>query len=197
MMTTILMMYVTFLPVIIAGVFNMLFCKLNVLKVLKKPIDNNIVLKDGKRLFGDSKTWKGLVGYILFSIIFYVLWGWMSFNNSTLLDYNYFYLNYDNTLYYNIIIGILLGLGYGLFELPNSFLKRRLDIGQSKDSDNKYKILFIILDQIDSIIGCALVVWCFYDIGFLVFLLYIFIVGITHLIFNMILYFLHLRKNMF
>ena len=39
-------LYVTLLSAIIAGLVNSIFCKLNVFKFLKKPIDNNIKLKD-------------------------------------------------------------------------------------------------------------------------------------------------------
>ena len=41
---------------------------------------------------------------------------------------------------YNLLIGALLGLFYALFELPNSFLKRRLDIKPGKTIKGK-KIL--------------------------------------------------------
>ena len=70
----IIKMYMTLLGPILAGVVNSIFCKLNIFKSLKKPLDFNKKIK-GKRIFGDNKTWKGLLGYIFFNIIFMVLVG--------------------------------------------------------------------------------------------------------------------------
>lgn len=189
-------LYVTLLSSIIAGIINSIFCKLNILNSLKKPIDNNIKLKDGNRLFGDNKTWKGFLGYIIFNIIFMILFGfiWKIVN---LEELNYFYINHSNTVIYNILVGFLLGLFYALFELPNSFIKRRLGIKEGKTITGPKKYFFIFLDQADSIFGLALVVWMFYPIGIKVYLLFIIFGAVTHILINMLLYFVHMRKNMF
>ncbi len=189
-------LYVTLLSAIIAGLVNSIFCKSNVLKFIKKPIDNNIVLKDGKRLFGDNKTWKGLIGYIIFNIIFAVLFG-LIWEVTKLEHLNYFYINHNNTVLYNILIGALLGLFYALFELPNSFIKRRLGIEEGKTTNGLLKVFFIFLDQADSVFGMALVVWMFYPIGICIYLLFVLIGAITHIVLNILLYFLHVRKNPF
>ncbi len=189
-------MYVTLLAPIIAGIVNSIFCKSNVLHFMKKPMDFNKKFVDKKRMLGDNKTWKGFFGYIVFNIIFTLVFSLLW--KYTKLEYlNFFYINHHNTLIYNLLIGFLLGLFYALFELPNSFLKRRLDIVPEKTIKGNKKILFIILDQADSVFGVALVVWMFYPIGIGVYLLYILIGKVTHLLINMMLYFLHLRKNMF
>ena len=196
MKNVILSMYITLIPPIITGILNMIWCKLPILKSLKKPIDFNKNFKDGKRIFGDNKTWKGFIGYILISTICTIIWGFIC--NSTILNkYNFFYVNNSNTFLFNMLIGFLLGLAYALFELPNSFMKRRLNIEEGKTTKGIKKILFIFIDQSDSVIGCALVVWFFYDLGIKLFLFYILLGALTHIIVNMILYFLHLRKNMF
>lgn len=189
-------LYVTLLSAVIAGIINSIFCKLNILNFLKKPIDHNLKLKDNNRLFGDNKTWKGFLGYILFNIIFSVLFGYI-WKITHLEHLNYFYLNHNNEILYNILIGFLLGLFYALFELPNSFIKRRLNIKPGKSINSKLKYFFIFLDQADSIFGLALVVWMFYPIGILIYLLFILVGSITHILINMLLYFLKLRKNMF
>ena len=66
---TIVKMYATLLVPIIAGIINSVFCKSNLLLSLKVPIDGGKKLKDGKRIFGDNKTIKGFLGYIVFNII--------------------------------------------------------------------------------------------------------------------------------
>ena len=151
---------------------------------------------DKKRIFGDHKTWKGFIGYILLNIFFAIVFGFI-WKVTKLEKLNFFYLNHTNTILYNLLIGFLLGLFYALFELPNSFIKRRLDIEPGKTIKGSKKIFFIILDQADSIFGIALVVWLFYPIGIKIYLLYIIVGTITHLLINMLLYVLHLRKNMF
>ena len=123
----VLKLYVTLLSSVIAGIINSIFCKLKVFRFLKKPIDNNKKLKDGNRILGDNKTWKGFIGYIVFNIIFSCLFGFI-WKLANIEDLNYFYINHANTITYNILIGFLLGLFYALFELPNSFIKRRLGI---------------------------------------------------------------------
>ena len=192
----VLKLYVTLLSSVIAGIINSIFCKSKVFSFLKKPIDNNKKLKDGNRILGDNKTWKGFIGYIVFNTIFSCLFGFI-WKLANIEDLNYFYINHLNTITYNILIGCLLGLFYALFELPNSFIKRRLGIEPGKTISGIKKIIFIFLDQADSIFGMALVVWMFYPIGIWIYLLYILIGTVTHLLINMMLYFMHLRKNMF
>lgn len=189
-------MYITLLVPVIAGIVNSIFCKTNLLKSLKTPMDFNKKFADNKRVFGDHKTWKGFIGYIVFNIIFAIIFGYV-WKITKLEHLNFFYINHVNTFSYNMLIGFLLGLFYALFELPNSFLKRRLDIKPGKKAPGRKKIFFIILDQADSVFGVALVVWMFYPIGIWVYMLYIVIGTVTHLLINMMLYFMHLRKNMF
>ena len=195
-MRVILQMYVTLFPAIIAGVINSIWCKTGLMKFAKVPMDFGKNFIDGKRIFGENKTWKGFFGYIFFNMIITPLWGGAcsagGFN-----DLNFFYIDHPNTFLSNILIGILIGLGYALFELPNSFLKRRLDITPGKTIAGFKKVFFIFLDQADSIFGCALVVWIYYDLGLGLYLLYVLVGAFTHIIFNVLLYLAKLRKNPF
>ncbi len=193
---TLISMYVTLLPAIIAGVVNSIFCKSGLLPSLKKPIDFNKNFIDGKRILGDNKTWKGLFGYIILTIFFQILWGLLCAKTS-LLNYNLFYNSNENSAVFNIIVGFLVGLFYALFELPNSFLKRRLSIEPGKPPKGAKKIYFIILDQADSVFGVRLVVAMFYRMTVGFYFTYVFVGLITHLFFNMLLYFIGMRKNMF
>jgi CDP-diglyceride synthetase len=190
------MMYITLFPTILAGIMVMVWCKFSIMKLAMHPIDFGKKFVDGRRLFGENKTWKGLIGYIIFHVLFSVLWGFCC-TNEKLSSLNFFYQEHDNTIQYNVIIGVLLGLGYALFELPNSFLKRRLNISPGKTSLGFEKFFFIFFDQADSIFGVALVVWFFYPLGLPLYLLYVLVGALTHLLINRMLYFVKLRKNMF
>ncbi len=193
---TIVKMYVTLLPAIIAGILVMVWCKTGLMKSAIKPMDMGKNFRDGKRIFGDNKTWKGFIGYLIFGAVSTVIWGAVC--NGTGIDHlNYFYVNHENTFLFNLMIGVLLGLGYALFELPNSFLKRRLDITPGKTTSGGWKVFFVFLDQADSIFGCTLVVWLFYDLGIGLYLLYVLVGAFTHIVMNMLLYVCKLRKNPF
>lgn len=195
-MKTIGMMYLTLASPIIAGILNMLWCKINCFNIPNVPMDLNKNFIDGKRIFGNNKTWKGFFGYLIFNIICSIILGIIC-NVFNLNDYNFFYINTPNTIVINIILGLLLGLGYALFELPNSFLKRRLDIEPGKTTTGFKKIFFIFLDQADSVIGILIVLSFFYEMSLLFFLGFVLLGAITHIIFNMLLYFAKLRKNIF
>ena len=196
MLRYLLMMYVTLVPVILAGIAVMVWCKLPVMKSMAYPIDAGKDFPDGRRILGDNKTWKGLFGYILFNIIFSVIWGFVC-TGETLRNLNFFYQGHENTLLFNIFIGAILGMGYSLFELPNSFLKRRLDITPGRTVAGFKKVFFVFLDQADSVFGVALAVWIFYPLGFPMYLVYVLVGACTHLLLNMMLYYMKLRKNVF
>ena len=65
MIKTIISMYITLAPVIFTGILNMVFCTTSLCKGINKPLDGGKNFIDGKRIFGDNKTIKGLVGYMV------------------------------------------------------------------------------------------------------------------------------------
>ena len=188
-------MYITMLPIILGGVFNMIFTKTKIYKKLKKPIDNNVVLKDGKRLLGDNKTWIGFVSMILFCAIFQIIFGLIA-NFCVQLQQSDLYSIYNNTIFYNFIIGCLFGVTYMICELPNSFIKRRVGIDAGKTKKSPIGLFFFIFDQIDSLIGVFLVLFVFSNISIHKFFLYVLIGGLTHVTINLFLYKVKIRRNL-
>ena len=189
-------MYLTLLGPIVAGVMNSIWCKTGYMKCLQVPMDGGKCLKDGKRIFGENKTWKGFWGYVVLNTISMVLLG-LFCKVVGIEAYNMFYQGTTNTMANNLFIGFLLGVAYGIFELPNSFMKRRLGIVPGKSLTGIKKAFFVFLDQADSVFGCVLVL-CFYHSMTLVFyLMYVVVGAFTHIVINMLLYLLGLRKNMF
>lgn len=189
-------MYITLLGPIIAGIMNSVWCKSKCLKKIQIPMDGGKNFVDGKRIFGENKTWKGFLGYIVFNMICMILCGILC-NVTQIEEYNMFYNKLDNNVINNLLIGFLLGLAYGLFELPNSFLKRRLGIVPGKSISGIAKAFFVFLDQADSVFGCALVVCLFTPMTVGLYFAYVVVGAVTHIIINMLLYALRLRKNMF
>lgn len=191
----ILKMYVTLMPVILAGILNMIFTKTSIYNKLRSPIDGGKKLKDGQDIFGKNKTWIGFFSMIIFGIISQVIWGYLCGTISFLQDKNYIYYNTANTLINNIIIGAMLGFAYVICELPNSFIKRRIKITPGKTEKGLIGKLFFVIDQIDSIIGVTIVLSFWYKMPMYQFFLFILLGGLTHIVVNLILYSIKIRKN--
>lgn len=197
MLTTLGEMYITLLPAIFAGVLNMIWCKLPVAKALAAPIDGGRTLRDGRPVFGGNKTYKGFVGMIIFGCIFTVLWGLVCGSGGYLFEHNYIYRSHGNTVPYNAVMGVLFGFAYALFELPNSFIKRRIGIEPGKPLVGGKAAIFVFLDQADSVFGMALVVAMVYPMSLWFYLCYVLVGAATHIVINMLLYAAHLRANPF
>jgi len=194
---TILEMYISMMPVILAGILNMIWCKSDFALSLKVPMDNNIILRDGKRLFGDNKTWKGFFGMIISGIIVTTCFGAICGQSDFLSAHNYLYVNYNNTSMYNFFIGLLWGAAYVVFELPNSFIKRRMDIKPGKHVEGVKGFFSVVFDQADSLIGCVLILCIVYKMSFGFYIFYVLLGAFTHIIVNVCLYAFKLRKNRF
>ena len=173
----------------------MIFTKTKFYKSHKAPIDFGKNFKDGKRIFGDNKTWIGFISMIIFCTFFQLICGILC-NLFDLNNYNELYSIYDNTIYFNIIFGLSTGIIYMLSELPNSFIKRRLDIKCGKTDKGLKGIVFFVIDQIDSLVGVMFLLYLLSDISFLKFLFYIFVGAFTHIAVNLTLLLLKVRKNL-
>lgn len=187
-------MYVTMMPVILAGILNMFFVKTSLYQRLRTPIDCGRTGKDGKRLLGDNKTWAGFFWMIVSAMISQVIWGAVCEN--WLQGWNYIYDYQTNAFLPNLLFGALFGLAYVLFELPNSFLKRRLDIPAGKTVSGGKGILFFLVDQVDSLFGVELVLACLYPMPWWQYILYIVLGAGTHIAVNWVLYHLKIRRNL-
>ncbi len=126
------------LPLLISGsLHHFLVIKNNSFRILAKPVDFGIKFGN-RRLFGDSKTFRGFL--VVIFLIGFFMWAINAFF-CIRLNLNPF------------VSGALLGLGYSLGELPNSFLKRRLGVKESRSAPGFLGAVLYIIDQTDSIIG--------------------------------------------
>lgn len=197
MLDTLISMYITLMAPVIGGVLVMIWCKIHICDFLKKPIDGGKNLKDGERIFGDNKTFKGFIGYIVFNMVSNIAWGYLCSLSEYMTSHNFMYANHDNTILFNMGVGALIGFAYALFELPNSFIKRRLHIVPGKTIEGFKKIFFVFLDQADSVFGCVLVICFVHPMSIWMYFLYVLIGAATHILINVLLYVAHLRKNPF
>ncbi len=194
-MSRILEVIYLMLPLILAGTTNMIFIKTPYFNFLKRPIDLNIILSDGQRLFGNNKSWKFFIGMIVFTsfwfFLFYILA--ITFPWAARLSLIPFYK--FHSIFSIFIFGAVWGFSYVLFELPNSFFKRRLRIAPGEHGKGALGLLFIFIDQADSVIGCSLAMLIFYIPGMTIFLLFIIIGIIVHFLMNILLFIIGVRKK--
>jgi hypothetical protein len=124
------------------------FCiKYGLLRRLKKPLDMNLKFRE-KRVLGDNKTWRGLLLNLTFCTVGTMIQAGLQENGCVpvwlfLADYSQ----------HGLAMGLLIGCGTTFGELPNSFLKRQMDIPPGKKGKGMGGIFFTILDQIDLTIG--------------------------------------------
>lgn len=121
------------LPLIMSNIMHMW--------VISKDIFRRIAIPLSSSLFGINKTYRGFIVLpilnTLFSLLLYILVPCQS-------------------LQYMIFTGFILGITYMLFELPNSYLKRKFGIPAGESSE-KNRVLFSIMDKSDSCIGVSIV----------------------------------------
>ena len=148
---------------------------------LKIPIDNGIKFRN-KPLLGKNKTYKGLIGGIVFSIIItliqYYLYNLGYFHSISLIDYN---------LINPILLGFLMGFGAMFGDLVESFFKRQINIKPGKP--------LYFLDQTDWIIGSTFFLMLVYVPDLLTFLVTLLLGFILHLLVKNMGYYLKLEKS--
>lgn len=134
-------------PLLLAALLHGFCIKYDWLSFLKKPIDLGIGFR-GKRIFGDHKTWRGffmnVVGCCSGTAIQATL------QKGGLIPDQILWVDYTKEGW---LVGLLLGLGTTIGELPNSFLKRQIGIRPGKKGKGLWAIVFFIYDQIDFVIG--------------------------------------------
>jgi len=160
-------------PLLFAGlIHHLVIIKYNLLPFLSKPIDCGKYF-NSRPLFGKSKTWRGLLSVPILSGIGSLIISQIVIIPVTLPAF---------------LIGFLLGAGYAIAELPNSFIKRRFDIQAGEKARNRFRILFLVLDQIDSVIGSILMLLLIYPATFILCLYILIIGGLLHLSVDLYLY---------
>lgn len=191
-------------PVIVAGVAHMLVVRRGWFAGLARPLDGGRTL-GGRPLLGPNKTWRGLLFMALAPLVLGGLQGaaWGPAAAAAGLEpidlaglgarlgapgraapcAGY------------ALLGLVLGVGYGLGELPNSFLKRRLAIEPGKARAGLVGGLFVLLDQADSVLA-ALSLALLLGLPWAVFLAGVVSLTGLHLLLNAALYAARLRRNL-
>jgi hypothetical protein len=133
------------LGLFIAGVLEAFLWETKIFQVFNHPIQ--------AEWFGSNKRWRGLISLPLTNVFATVAFQWMerlipsppetwiSFSSVNWIEY-----------------GLLAGFVCNLAELPNSFVKRRLNISPGDESSR----LFFWVDHLDSSTGLLLLWWLYF-----------------------------------
>ena len=139
-------------PLLLAAFVHGVCLKYDLLPFLKRPLDFRLSFR-GKRLLGENKTWRGLVIQITCCTLGGIIQGWLQ-----KLGFIPPWIRFLDYAELGPLIGLVLGLGMTLGELPNSFLKRQFDIPPGQRKRGIQGALFLVLDQVDLALG----VWFFF-----------------------------------
>jgi hypothetical protein len=133
-----------FVAVLGAPVLHAPVLTFDLFKPLKRPLDAGATVR-GQRMFGDNKTWRGAIFMTLGPAMAAVaLARWPAYRDA---------LPDDVADAPPLLWGALVGLGVVVGELPNSFLKRRLDIAPGTQRRTPGGVALIVLDQGDIVPG--------------------------------------------
>jgi hypothetical protein len=158
------------LPLVLTNTLHMVLVKHSWLSLINIPVSD--------KLFGKNKTWRGFVflitvnAFLVFTIV--QLFS-IQLNNSAKL-------------------GAILGFTYLLFELPNSYMKRKLGVGPG-EKHQRYRYFFSWIDKSDSAFGLSLVYWLLGYTDWKMAILLFFICSATHVVSSFILVVLKIKSS--
>jgi CDP-2,3-bis-(O-geranylgeranyl)-sn-glycerol synthase len=132
-----------FSPLLLSIALSAIVQRFDLVRALKVPIDGGATFR-GKRLFGKSKTWRGVAVAVVGSVVMAALQKWAlrtHFASVAVVDYGAI----DPLLF-----GAVMGASAMAGELPNSFVKRQLGIEPGHSASTPVRrVVFWIWDQVD------------------------------------------------
>lgn len=146
-------------PILIAGLVHVAVITLDLAPGLALPIDSGRRWR-GRPLLGKNKTWRGFVvmpAATAITIAAQQAVGTQSPRLGALAP-----LRRHAPPHW--VVGAICGAVYVLAELPNSFVKRRLGIAPGASAPRARAAQYVV-DQLDSVIGCAVAIRTFYRIS--------------------------------
>lgn len=168
---------------VLAGIAQTIWFRSQFSHQFKVPLDLGLTCC-GRRIFGENKTLRGFIIMLPATAASFFILGLLFSKQS------YFSIRiWPLTPLAFAALGLCAGLGFMIGELPNSFVKRQLDIPPGNAPQCSFaKVLFFMIDRFDSIIGMLLAVSLFVPTTWLMWL-YVAIIGpVIHWFFSVILY---------
>jgi hypothetical protein len=177
------------LPVFPTALVHGLCIKYNWLRFLKTPLDLGRHFRR-KRIFGNNKTWRGVTLYISCCTLGGALQGWLQ--AAGIVPEWLPFFDYRSKGH---LIGVLIGVGMSLGELPNSFLKRQPAIAPGHKGRGPWGAFFLVIDQIDMTLGIWLMLAFLKWPSRELFLLSLVLTFVAHMVVSAAGYMLKMRKT--
>jgi CDP-archaeol synthase len=145
-------------PILVAGLVHVAVITLDVAPALARPIDAGRRWR-GRPVLGSNKTWRGFVVMPTASAITIAVQQALATRSRHLAALASLCRGAPPAW----MVGATCGAAYVLAELPNSFVKRRLGIAPG-DIGPRARAAQYAIDQLDSVVGCAVAIRTFYRI---------------------------------
>jgi len=137
----------------VAGILYFIWLSLPLAGKFNRPVDGGRHFR-GKRIFGENKTFRGFVGMGLAAGISFYIFGSFAGNLPVWIAGGMWDLSPMNYA----LLGVWCGIGFMAGELPNSFVKRQLQIPPGCAAESRgYCLVFFVVDHMDSLLGALLV----------------------------------------
>jgi CDP-2,3-bis-(O-geranylgeranyl)-sn-glycerol synthase len=169
------------LPAIFANMVPVFAAYFNWLPALNRPLDGGKKIQ-GKAIFGEHKTWRGLMTGIIVGGLTGLIQFFLVRHNSTIVGTPY------HSGLASVIFGALLAAGALLGDALKSFVKRRFDIASGRP--------WPVFDQIDFVLGSLVVAIWFVPITIYHVVSALIILGIGSYVVSVIGVHLHLKKSL-
>jgi CDP-2,3-bis-(O-geranylgeranyl)-sn-glycerol synthase len=141
------------LSFVVAGTAQTIWFRSRFSRKFSVPLDLGLTCR-GRRIFGENKTVRGFVIMLPAAAGSFFILGLIAAHQPYV-----FIRIWPLSPSAFAFLGLCAGVGFMIGELPNSFLKRQLDIAPGEAPRHTgAKVLFFILDRFDSIIGMMLAV---------------------------------------
>ena len=141
-----------FFPLLVGLALHGFCIKYDALAFLCRPIDRGRKFR-GKRIFGDNKTYRGVVVVSLGTVLGFGLQSLLLHRIASVRSVELF----DYAFFKSLALGGAVGVAAMLSELPNSFIKRRFEIAPGRAAKGWKGVVFYVYDQVDFLLGSWLV----------------------------------------
>jgi CDP-diglyceride synthetase len=131
-----------FSPLLFAALLSAVVLRFDLFSRLKKPIDAGHTFR-GRRLFGDSKTWRGVFVAVVGCVAMVFVQKHVRLGRFDYLEL----VDYEGI--HPLGFGTAMGATAMLGELPNSFVKRQLGIPPGGTTKGLLAAVFYTWDQLD------------------------------------------------
>lgn len=179
-----------FLPLLGGAIANGLCIRFNWLAFLVYPLDFHLTHRR-RRLFGNNKTFRGLLLFSIGTALVFFIQATFFHSVPSLSALEAFDYNATKPL----LLGFLMGFAAMLSELPNSYLKRQLDIAPGAAGRGVWLPVFYFLDQVDILMGIWLVLSGIMTVTLERVLISVLFIFITHQIITVVGYLLGMRHT--